>query len=77
MYKRQPAIGSGAFPVGMMNEIVRARAALNDVLNTPDRPTYALKRNAIENSIYGVDIDPGAFEIAKLRFWLSLSLIHI
>ena len=67
-----PAIGSGAFPVGMMNEIVRARAALNDVLNTPDRPTYALKRNAIENSIYGVDIDPGAVEIAKLRFWLSL-----
>ena len=67
-----PAIGSGAFPVGMMNEIVRARAALNDVLNTPDRPTYELKRNAIENSIYGVDIDPGAVEIAKLRFWLSL-----
>ena len=67
-----PAIGSGAFPVGMMNEIVRARAALNDVLNIPDRPTYALKRNAIENSIYGVDIDPGAVEIAKLRFWLSL-----
>ncbi len=67
-----PAIGSGAFPVGMMNEIVRARAALNDVLNTPDRPTYVLKRNAIENSIYGVDIDPGAVEIAKLRFWLSL-----
>ena len=67
-----PAIGSGAFPVGMMNEIVRARAALNDVLNIPDRPTYELKRNAIENSIYGVDIDPGAVEIAKLRFWLSL-----
>lgn len=67
-----PAIGSGAFPVGMMNEIVRARAALNEVLNIPDRPTYALKRNAIENSIYGVDIDPGAVEIAKLRFWLSL-----
>lgn len=67
-----PAIGSGAFPVGMMNEIVRARVALNDVLNIPDRPTYALKRNAIENSIYGVDIDPGAVEIAKLRFWLSL-----
>lgn len=56
----------------MMNEIVRARVALNDVLNTPDRPTYTLKRNAIENSIYGVDIDPGAVEIAKLRFWLSL-----
>lgn len=67
-----PAIGSGAFPVGMMNEIVRARATLSQYLNQPERPVYELKRNAIENSIYGVDIDPGAVDIAKLRFWLSL-----
>lgn len=67
-----PAIGSGAFPVGMMNEIVRARAALNVHIGQPDRSIYELKRNAIENSIYGVDIDGGAVEIAKLRFWLSL-----
>lgn len=67
-----PAIGSGAFPVGMMNEIVRARATLSPYLNQPERPVYELKRNAIENSIYGVDIDPGAVDIAKLRFWLSL-----
>ena len=56
----------------MMNEIVRARAALNEFLGEPDRNAYKLKRNAIENSIYGVDIDSGAVEIAKLRFWLSL-----
>ena len=67
-----PAIGSGAFPVGMMNEIVRARTTLSTYLNQPDRPVYEFKRNAIENSIYGVDIDPGAVDIAKLRFWLSL-----
>lgn len=67
-----PAIGSGAFPVGMMNEIVRARAALSIYIGQPDRSIYNLKRNAIENSIYGVDIDGGAVEIAKLRFWLSL-----
>lgn len=67
-----PAIGSGAFPVGMMNEIVRARAALNDFIGQSDRSMYQLKRNAIENSIYGVDIDAGAVDIAKLRFWLSL-----
>lgn len=67
-----PAIGSGAFPVGMMNEIVRARAALSVHIGQPDRLIYKLKRNAIENSIYGVDIDGGAVEIAKLRFWLSL-----
>ncbi len=34
--------------------------------------TYDLKRHCIENSLYGVDIDPGAVEICKLRFWLSL-----
>ncbi len=34
--------------------------------------TYDLKRHAIENSLYGVDIDPGAVEICKLRFWLSM-----
>ncbi len=67
-----PAIGSGAFPVGMMNEIVRARAALSMYIDQPNRSIYELKRNAIENSIYGVDIDGGAVEIAKLRFWLSL-----
>lgn len=67
-----PAIGSGAFPVGMMNEIVRARAALSVYIDQPNRSIYKLKRNAIENSIYGVDIDGGAVEIAKLRFWLSL-----
>lgn len=67
-----PAIGSGAFPVGMMNEIVRARAALSTYVGQPERSIYNLKRNAIENSIYGVDIDAGAVDIAKLRFWLSL-----
>lgn len=67
-----PAIGSGAFPVGMMNEIVRARASLSKYINKPNRSIYELKRNAIENSIYGIDIDAGAVDIAKLRFWLSL-----
>ena len=70
-----PAIGSGAFPVGMMNEIVRVRMALveSGYLNqTKNRTPYDYKRQAIQNSIYGVDIDCGAIEIAKLRLWLSL-----
>jgi hypothetical protein len=36
------------------------------------RGAYDLKRACIENSLYGVDIDAGAVEIAKLRLWLSL-----
>lgn len=68
-----PAIGSGAFPVGMMTEIVRARLALNPYFqDTPERTAYYFKRHAIQSSLYGVDIDPGAVEIAKLRLWLSL-----
>ncbi|HJS17834.1 MAG TPA: hypothetical protein VJ785_03745, partial [Anaerolineales bacterium] len=83
-----PAVGSGAFPVGMMSEIVKARSVL-DVYMRPDRSSkksdgkaslstrpvrsaYDFKRECIENSLYGVDIDSGAVEIAKLRLWLSL-----
>jgi len=83
-----PAIGSGAFPVGMMQEMVRARGVLTTYLdpslsnpaNSPlkrqggmeERTPYALKRHAIQSSIYGGDIDAGAVDIAKLRLWLSL-----
>ena len=68
-----PAIGSGAFPVGMMTEIVRARNVLTPYLqNQPSRDAYNFKWHCIENSLYGVDNDSGAVEIAKLRLWLSL-----
>ena len=67
-----PAVGSGAFPVGMMSEIVRASNVLSVFLNDNSRIAYEVKRHCIEHSLYGVDIDPGAVEIAKLRLWLSL-----
>ena len=68
-----PAVGSGAFPVGMMTEIVRARCALTPYFNdVHERTPYHFKRHAIQNCLYGVDIDAGAVEIAKLRLWLSL-----
>lgn len=68
-----PAIGSGAFPVGMLHEIVRARETLTVYLGgQKERSAYNFKRHAIQQSIYGVDIDCGAVDIAKLRLWLSL-----
>jgi len=70
-----PAVGSGAFPVGMMNEIVRARNILSYFFlpsEKAERTDYNLKRQTIENSLYGVDIESSAVEITKLRFWLSL-----
>jgi len=68
-----PAVGSGAFPVGMMQEIVRLRMVLTRYIkDEKDRNPYRFKRECIEHSLYGVDLDPGAVEIAKLRMWLSL-----
>jgi len=68
-----PAIGSGAFPLGMLREIVHARQALMPHLPLHRRSNaYDLKKYTIRHSIYGVDIDPSAIDIARLRLWLSL-----
>ncbi len=69
-----PACGSGAFLVGMLNEIVRLRLLLRMLhpKKLAKKTEYELKKETIQNCIYGVDIDPGAIEIAKLRLWLQL-----
>ena len=68
-----PAVGSGAFLVGMMQEIIKAREILTTYVGeSPERTAYNFKRHCIQESIYGVDIDPSAVDIAKLRLWLSL-----
>jgi len=66
-----PAIGSGAFPVGLLHEIVSARLALAPHSGNRQSP-YELKRHTIRESLYGVDIDASAIDIARLRLWLSL-----
>ncbi|MFZ2169703.1 MAG: Eco57I restriction-modification methylase domain-containing protein [Methylococcaceae bacterium] len=66
-----PAIGSGAFPVGLLHEIVNARLILKAFIQDK-QSVYELKRHCIEQSIYGVDIDASAIDIARLRLWLSL-----
>ena len=70
-----PAIGSGAFPVGVMQAIVRTREALSVYVEArpgEDRTPYAFKRHAIAHSLYGTDIETSAVDIAQLRLWLSL-----
>lgn len=62
-----PAIGSGAFPIGLLQEIYWLKLMLDWTLD----PALT-KLQIIQNSIYGVDIDAGAVEIARLRFWLAL-----
>lgn len=62
-----PACGSGAFPMGMLNRMI-------DILQRiePDENTYAQKLTIIENCLYGSDIQSIAVQITKLRFFISL-----
>ena len=77
------AVGSGAFPLGMLNEIVKARDVITNYMVIDMNPhqrlncrttrsAYQLKRDTIKNCIFACDIDASATDITKLRLWLSL-----
>jgi len=70
-----PAVGSGAFILGILNFIVNIKKitfyfSKNRILKN----LYEVKRNLIENNLFGIDIDYGAIETCKLRLWLSLTI---
>ena len=68
-----PAIGSGAFPMGVLNVLYHARMQLYGFLKSLEDFSHAkVKRDIIQNNIFGVDIEQGAVDIARLRFWLAL-----
>ena len=75
-----PAIGSGAFPMGILNEMMMMINTLHnaspdvvqDKWQMNDWQPATVKKHIIQHSIYGVDIEKGAVDIARLRFWLSL-----
>ena len=62
-----PAIGSGAFPMGLLKELFFCRGAIENFDNSVE-----IKRHIIQENIYGVDLEKGAVDIARLRFWLTL-----
>lgn len=64
-----PAIGSGAFPMGLLRELYACRKAIEGI---DDEKAVSIKSHIIQNNIYGVDIEKGAVDIARLRFWLAL-----
>ena len=66
-----PACGSGAFPMGILNRMVYILEKLGVDINETN---YQLKRHLIEKCIYGVDIQTTATQISKLRFFISLIL---
>ena len=68
-----PACGSGAYLLGMMQELVELQIELYNVGVDP-RGLYDLKLHIIQRNLYGVDIDEFAVNIAMLRMWLSLTI---
>jgi hypothetical protein len=69
-----PACGSGAYLLGMMQELLRLREALFATRGLDAVGVYKRKLEIIQNNLYGVDIDLFAVNIAKLRLWLSLAV---
>lgn len=79
-----PAVGSGAFLLGMLNEIVRARQNCSAYMATSmnaynsrlmyinERSPHTMKQEAIRDCIFAADIEPSAVDIAQLRLWLAL-----
>jgi hypothetical protein len=69
-----PACGSGAYLLGMLHELMDLRTCLFSAGSLDAISAYERKLNIIEKNLYGVDCDPFAVNIARLRLWLSLSV---
>lgn len=69
-----PACGSGAYLLGMMQELVGLQTALYDVDEANGKDLYTLKLDVIERNLFGADQDKFAVNIAMLRLWLSLAI---
>ena len=68
-----PACGSGAYLLGMMQELIELQTALYNA-GADAKALYDLKLEIIQRNLYGVDIDSFAVNIAMLRMWLSLAI---
>ena len=62
-----PACGSGAFPMGLLNRMAEVLQRIE-----PNTNVYEQKLAIIENCLYGSDIQSIAAQITKLRFFISL-----
>ena len=71
-----PAVGSGAFPVGMLQEIIQLLIGIEQsadvAVSVGGQRVAEWKEQIITNCLYGVDINPEAVEICHLRLWLSM-----
>jgi len=62
-----PACGSGAFPMGMLHLLLDVYDRLDATFDP-----YKKKIEIIKDNLFGVDIEPMAVEICRLRVWLSI-----
>ena len=69
-----PACGSGAYLLGLLQELIELRSALFNARNVDPVTNYQRKLEIIQSNLYGVDIDQFAVNIARLRLWLSLAV---
>jgi hypothetical protein len=70
-----PACGSGAYLLGMLQELFHLTSLLDTRAETvTPQDAYNRKLTIIQNNLYGVDIDDFAINIARLRLWLSLAV---
>ena len=61
-----PAVGSGAFLLGALEELTHLRCAAGE------RPTATVRRDVVAHSLFGVDLKLTAVRLAELRLWLAL-----
>jgi methylase of polypeptide subunit release factors len=64
-----PACGSGAFLVHIMERLAALRLHLGE-----SRPVHAIRRDILTRSIFGVDVNPTAVWLCELRLWLSMAI---
>lgn len=64
-----PACGSGAFLVHVLEELSQLRLRLGDI-----RPLHQIRRKILTTSIFGVDVNPTAVWLSELRLWLSMAI---
>ena len=62
-----PACGSGAFPMSILAHMLEVLQRIDPTIDS-----YETKLSLIENNIYGVDIQPIAIQISKLRLFISI-----
>lgn len=71
-----PAVGSGAFLLGMLHELIQLWIITGRLLGESEAVQAGRlgdwKREMIGNSLFGVDNNPEACEIARLRLWLLM-----